>query len=259
MTPLDYGHRPTAGRRVLRCAIIAAFFAVAAIAGRFAADRLERHFARRTAHEQFVKWFADAHATQPRLGEGVVHSERSIWSSYTGSRVDEDGMTRRFIVPTDFEPFQRVRRDSDGLPTFYYDGVIYARVHDVSLAAGGTVRAWVAISYRGPNAAGQPRFFATTYRLSDDGQTLQLPSTDAIVTAEPGETRPLRQLEISTGRPHAGDGRRWTMPFRTQDWRGRFEFRTRVASDDRDLGAPDVWVEWDDAATQPGAADAVQR
>jgi hypothetical protein len=62
VTTLDYGRQSTARRRAARWAILATFFVVAAIAGRYAAVRIEHHFARRTAEEQLAKWFTAARA-----------------------------------------------------------------------------------------------------------------------------------------------------------------------------------------------------
>lgn len=252
---LEYGKRPPARwRRLLRWAIVAVLLVTLAFAGLFALRNLSIWIARRHGYAAVAAWYEHARTFVVPAGT-LLYSERS--EDINGPRSINLRGTETF--ESSFPLLRQIAYDKHGVPQTIEFGVLYVHEHDCWDVPAGKRPSLICVRYNGLDRLGLPQFSTMSYRLAPVGSKVRIPSMGGTTTVRDDPGRPLTNLRIFAGAPHPTDATRFSLPFDCDGGHGRFEFQTDTDVTDGGKLAPDVRIQWDDAPTQPGAADAVQR
>jgi hypothetical protein len=253
---LDYGRdRPTRWRRLLRWTVVALLLVALAFAGLFALRNLSIWVARRQGYAAVTAWYEQARTGVVPAGT-LLYSERPADIGATRAvGTHADGSPHVFTTFEGAWPsLRQIGYAAHGVPNTFEYGILYAHEHDYWDVPAGSSPALLCVKYGRLDARGRPEFFTTAFRLAADPKAkVRIPSMGSSTMVQDVPARSLKNLRIFAGAPHPTDKRRFTLPFDCDGGRGRFEFRTDVDVSDGGQLAPDVWIEWDDAATTRAA------
>lgn len=258
---LEYGKRPPARwRRLVRWTVVAVLLVTLAFAGLFALRNLSIWVARRHGYAAVTAWYEQARTTVIPAGT-LLYSERpEDFDPHVRHGRNIDGTPRDFVSFNEAQPTLRhIAYYANGVPLASFGDELYVHGHPQWAVTGGSRPSLFCVTYRGLDAQGRPEFISMCYERVDSSRGPRFASMGSTTTVQSQPGRSLANLRIFAGVPHPTDATRFALPFDCEGGRGRFEFQTDVDVTDGGKLAPDVSIEWDAAATQPGAADAVSR
>jgi hypothetical protein len=266
---LEYGKRPAARwRRLLRWALVAVLLVTLAFAGLFAMRNLAIWVARREGARVVTAWYRQSGTAVLPAGT-LLYSERASDAALPGAlplrRRSPDGTTvTASLFDQQYPQLRQILYNARGVPVAYPNRILYVHEHPLWTVPTGSRPYLFCVGYDGLDPQGRPQFSSMANRLADPGERRPFPGMGGTTGVSDVPGRSLANLRIFAGAPHPTDATRFSLPFDCDGGGGRFEFRTDTDVTDGGKLAPDVWIEWDDAATQPattqvGAADVVSR
>lgn len=228
--------------------------------------RIELYFARRAGVAKVEAWYSAAR--QYVVPDGTLLYDETPAAIAAAKASGSPGriLTARrmpngrleFSVHHDqqFPLLQWMSNGVDGVPMLMPLDILYVHEHLTWDVPKGSRPALLVVRYICLDGEGRPSFMTLMYGPTPLPGTTKFPAIGGTATPRDPPGRSLANLRIYAGRPSTTDPSRFALPFDCDSGHGRFEFQTDTDVTDGGKGAPDVWIEWDDApttapATQP--------